>query len=134
MDRPRRRRRGGALLRVHRAWWVALVTFLVLIASAAFRSSQGVMIVPIEEDLGWSRAITSLAISVNLVIYGVTAPFAAALMERFGVRRIAIGALALPVRSSCCLCRSWQGLQRVQRLSGSQNRRGSPRRPRASAS
>ena len=76
-------------------WLVALVTFLVLIASAAFRSSQGVMIVPIEEDLGWSRTITSLAISVNLVIYGVTAPFAAALMERFGVRRIAIGALAL---------------------------------------
>jgi MFS family permease len=74
---------------------VALVTFLVLIASAAFRSSQGVMIVPIEEDLGWSRTVTSLAISVNLVIYGVTAPFAAALMERFGVRRIAIGALAL---------------------------------------
>jgi MFS family permease len=74
---------------------VALVTFLVLIASAAFRSSQGVMIVPIEADLGWSRTITSLAISVNLVVYGVTAPFAAALMERFGVRRIAIGALAL---------------------------------------
>ena len=74
---------------------MALVTFLVLIASAAFRSSQGVMIVPIEEDLGWSRTITSLAISVNLVIYGVTAPFAAALMERFGIRRIAIGALAL---------------------------------------
>ena len=74
---------------------MALVTFLVLIASAAFRSSQGVMIVPIEEDLGWSRTVTSLAISVNLVVYGVTAPFAAALMERFGVRRIAVGALAL---------------------------------------
>ena len=74
---------------------MALVTYLVLIASAAFRSSQGVMIVPIEEDLGWSRTITSLAISVNLVVYGVTAPFAAALMERFGVRRIAIGALSL---------------------------------------
>ena len=72
-----------SLLRIHRAWWVALVTFLVLIASAAFRSSQGVMIVPIEDDLGWSRSVTSLAISVNLVIYGVTAPFAAALMERF---------------------------------------------------
>lgn len=76
-------------------WLVALVTFLVLIASAAFRSSQGVMIVPIEDDLGWSRTVTSLAISVNLVVYGITAPFAAALMERFGVRRIAVGALAL---------------------------------------
>ena len=82
------------MTRIHRAWWVALVTFLVLIASAAFRSSTGVMIVPIEEELGWSRAATSLAISINLVLYGVTAPFAAALMERFGIRTIAAGALA----------------------------------------
>lgn len=81
--------------RIHRAWWVAIVTFLVLIASAAFRSSTGVTIVPIEEEFGWSRAATSLAISVNLVLYGVTAPFATALMERFGIRAIAAGALGL---------------------------------------
>ena len=83
------------ILRIHRAWWVALVTFLVLLASAAFRSTFGVMLVPIEDDLGWSRAATSLAVSVNLVFYGITAPFAAALMERFGIRRIASLALAL---------------------------------------
>lgn len=81
--------------RIHRAWYVAAVIFLVLLASAAFRSSFGVMIVPIEDEFGWSRAATSLAVSVNLVLYGVTAPFAAALMERFGVRRIVAGALAL---------------------------------------
>jgi len=97
--------------RVHRAWWVALVTFLVLIASAAFRSSTGVMILPIEEDLGWSRSVTSLAISVNLVVYGVTAPFAAAFMERFGVRRIAAAALALIALGSgltAVMTASWQ--------------------------
>lgn len=81
--------------RIHRAWWVAAVTFLVLIASAAFRSSFGVMVVPLEEDLGWDRTAISLAISVNLVFYGVTAPFAAALMERFGIARIAALAMAL---------------------------------------
>lgn len=81
--------------RIHRAWWVAAVTFLVLLASAAFRSSFGVMVVPIEDDLGWDRAATSLAVAVNLVFYGVTAPFAAALMERFGIRAIMAAALAL---------------------------------------
>ena len=81
--------------RIHRAWLVAAVTFLVLLASAAFRSSVGVMIVPLEEEFGWSRSATSLAISVGLVLYGVTAPFAAALMERFGIRRIVALALAL---------------------------------------
>ncbi len=74
---------------------MAAVTFLVLLASAAFRSSYGLMLVPIEEDLGWTRAATSLAVSVNLVFYGLTAPFAAALMERVGIRRVAVGALVL---------------------------------------
>ena len=83
------------LSRVHRAWWVALATFLVLLAAAAFRSSFGVMLNPIEDEFGWSQTATSLAVSVSLVVYGVTAPFAAALMERFGVRRIAAIALVL---------------------------------------
>lgn len=81
--------------RVHRAWLVAGVTFLVLLASAAFRSSLGVLLVPIEEDLGWTRTDTSIAVSLNLVVYGVAAPFAAALLERIGVRRTAVGALLL---------------------------------------
>ncbi len=80
---------------LHRAWLVAGVTFLVLLASAAFRSSVGLLIVPFEEDFGWSRSAISLAVSINLVFYGVTAPFAAALMERFGIRNIAALALAL---------------------------------------
>ena len=90
---------------------MALVTFCVLIASAAFRSSTGVMIVPIEAEFGWSRAATSLAISVNLVLYGVTAPFATALMERFGIRRIAVGALgliALGTGLTAVMQESWQ--------------------------
>ena len=81
--------------RLHRAWWVAAVVFLVLLASAAFRSSFGVMVVPIEDDFGWNRAATSIAVAVNLVLYGLTAPFAAALMERFGIRAIMATALAL---------------------------------------
>lgn len=82
-------------MRIHRAWAVAAVTFLVLLGSAAFRSSYGLMLVPIEEDLGWTRAATSLAVSVNLLFYGLTAPFAAALMERVGIRRVAAVALVL---------------------------------------
>jgi sugar phosphate permease len=81
--------------RLHRAWLVAAVTFLVLLASAAFRSSLGVLLVPIEEDLGWTRTDTSIAVSLNLVVYGLAAPFAAALLERIGVRRTAVWALVL---------------------------------------
>jgi MFS family permease len=60
------------------------------------------MVVPLEDDLGWTRTETSIAISLNLVVYGVTAPFAAALMERLGVRRTAGGALLL-IGGGCLL-------------------------------
>jgi predicted MFS family arabinose efflux permease len=80
--------------RWHPAWTVAGVTFLALIAAAAFRSSTGVLIEPVENEFGWSRAWTSGAVSLNLVLFGLTAPFAAALMERFGVRQVVCGALA----------------------------------------
>lgn len=80
---------------LHRAWIVAAVTFLTLIAAAAFRSTTSVLFEPLESDFGWSRTDTSLAVTVNLVFYGLTAPFAAVFMERFTIRRTVIIALAL---------------------------------------
>ena len=89
-DAGRRRPR-----RWHPAWTVAGVTFLALIAAAAFRSSTGVLIEPVEAEFGWSRSWTSGAVSINLVLFGLTAPFAATLMERFGLRRVVAAALTL---------------------------------------
>lgn len=81
--------------RIHRAWWVAAITFAALLAASSFRSSTGVLIEPLEAEFGWSRALTSGAITVNFILYGLTAPFAAALMERFGVRGVVVSALGL---------------------------------------
>ncbi|MBP7818975.1 MAG: MFS transporter [Rhodoluna sp.] len=82
-------------MRIHRAWLVASVTFLALICAAAFRSTTSILFMPLEMEFGWSRSLTSTALAVNLVVYGVTAPFAATLMERFSPKRVAIAALAL---------------------------------------
>jgi predicted MFS family arabinose efflux permease len=95
-DAPPRGTRAG----LHRAWWVALVTLGVLVAAAGFRSSVGAMLEPLEETFGWSRATTSGAVSLNLVVYGVTAPFAAALIGRFGIRRVLLSALLLVAAGS----------------------------------
>ena len=81
--------------RLHRAWIVAAITFVTLIAAAAFRSTTSIMFEPLEHEFGWTRSLTSNAVAVNLVIYGLTAPFAATLMERFTIRRVAVSALAL---------------------------------------
>ena len=80
---------------VHRAWFVAAAVVSALVAAAGFRSSTGALIEPLEASYGWSRTTTSGAVTVNLVLFGVTAPFAAALMDRFGIRRVLSLALVL---------------------------------------
>lgn len=81
--------------RIHRAWWIAAITFATLISAAAFRSTTGVMLEPLEAEFGWSRSTTAGAVSLNLLFYGLTAPFAATLIERFSMRRVVAAALSL---------------------------------------
>jgi sugar phosphate permease len=95
----------------HYAWIVAALTFLTLLIGAGVRATPSVLIVPLERDFHWSRATISFAISVNLVLYGLIGPFAAELMNRFGVRRV-IAASLLLVSSAVALTTrmsaSWQ--------------------------
>ncbi len=86
---PRRPRR------LHPAWVVAAVAFLALVGAAGFRAAPGVLMVPLQQEFGWSTTVLSGAVSINLVLFGLTAPFAAALMERFGIRKVTATALVL---------------------------------------
>lgn len=81
--------------RIHPAWWVAVVAFLTAIGAAGFRSTPGVLITPLHDEFGWPIGLIGLAVSVNLVLFGLTAPFSAALMERFGIKWVVATALAL---------------------------------------
>lgn len=96
---------------LHYAWIVAGVTFIVLLVTAGVRAVPGVLIVPLEEEFHWSRSTISFAIGVNLLLYGLMGPFAAALMDRFGVRRTVVSALAVTamgVALSPLMRQSWQ--------------------------
>jgi sugar phosphate permease len=72
----------------HYAWVVLGITFVVLLTSAAIRATPGVLMVPLEKEFGWSRAMISAAVSVNLLLYGLIGPFAAGLVNRYGPRRV----------------------------------------------
>lgn len=85
----------GKRPRLHPAWIVAAVAFLALVGAAGFRAAPGVLMVPLQQEFGWSTTVLSLAVSINLVLFGLTAPFAAALMERFGIRKVTSLALCL---------------------------------------
>ena len=97
--------------RIHRAWWVAAVILGALVAAAGFRSSTGALLDPLESEFGWDRSTTSGAVTANLVLYGLTAPFAAALMERFGIRRVVAASLLLVAAGSgltVLMSEAWQ--------------------------
>ena len=79
---------------------IAAVSFLTLITAAGFRSTVGVLIVPLQDEFGWSRATISAAVAINLVLYGLGGPFAAGLYDRFGIRRVIVIALATIAISS----------------------------------
>src|SRR5438552_7096859 len=81
--------------RLHYGWVVAAATFVVLVTAAGFRATPGVLILPLQHEFGWSRALIGGAVAVNLLIYGLGAPFAVATVERFGVRRVTVVALSL---------------------------------------
>lgn len=80
---------------LHYAWVVAAVAFVTFLVAAGIRSAPTVLIVPLEDEFGWSRADISFAVGVQLLLYGLIGPFAAALAERFGLRATLLGALAL---------------------------------------
>jgi sugar phosphate permease len=96
---------------IHYAWIVAGVMFGTMLAAAGIRSAPGVLMVPLEKDFGWTRATVSLAVSINLMLFGLMGPFAAALVDRFGARRIVLTSLALlavGVSLTTRMTESWQ--------------------------
>jgi len=81
--------------KVHPAWTAIAVTFFTLVTVAGYRSAPSVLIIPLQQAFRWNREQISLAISVNVLLFGLTAPFAAALMERFTIRKVVMSALAV---------------------------------------
>jgi predicted MFS family arabinose efflux permease len=95
----------------HYGWIVVGVTCLALLTGAGARSTPGILMVPLEQEFQWSRATIALAVSINLILYGCIGPFAAAIMERFGIRRsvlCALSILAIGVASTSLMRESWQ--------------------------
>lgn len=79
---------------IHYGWVVIAATFLTMLATAGALGSAGVMIEPLQREFGWQNADISFALAVRLVLFGLMGPFAAAFMNRFGIRNVVVTALA----------------------------------------
>jgi MFS family permease len=96
---------------VHYGWVVVGVTFLTMLVTAAAMGAPGVLIVPLEHEFGWDNAQISSALALRILLYGLFGPFAAAFMNRFGVRRViicALGLIAGGLLASLAMTRLWQ--------------------------
>jgi sugar phosphate permease len=97
--------------RLHYAWVIVAVAFVVAVVTAGVRSTPGVLIVPLEDEFHWSRATISFALGINLLLFGAIGPFAAAVMDRIGARRtmtLALAATAVGVVLTPAMSEPWQ--------------------------
>ncbi len=96
---------------VHYAWVVAGVTFLTMLATAGAMGSAGVLIGPLQAEFGWTKAEISSALAVRMLLFGLLGPFAAAMMNSFGLRSIvalALGLIVTGIAGSFFMQRLWQ--------------------------
>ena len=80
---------------IHYGWVMVGVTFFTALVTAGSVGAPGVFIVPLQREFGWSTAEISSALSIRFILFGLMAPFAAALMNRYGLRNVTLSALLI---------------------------------------
>lgn len=96
---------------VHYAWVVVAATFLTMLVTAGAVGAPGVLLLPLQREFGWSTAAISTALATRLLLFGLMGPFAAAFINRYGVRNVTLSALcliALGLACSLAMTRIWQ--------------------------
>ena len=80
---------------IHYAWVVAGLGFLTMLISSAALGLPGAFLRPLSREFGWTTSQISSALAIRFALFGLLGPFAAILMERYGLRRIVCVALLL---------------------------------------
>jgi MFS family permease len=83
--------------RLHYAWLVVAVMFVVILASVGVRATPSVLIVPLQQAFGWNAAVISGAVSLNILLFGLVGPFAAGLIQTIGLKGTVVGSMVLLV-------------------------------------
>ena len=91
---------------------IVAVTLSVSVTTAGAIGVPGALILPLTKEYGWDIGQISSALALRLVLFGLMAPFAAALIERYGVRNIVLTAVAMIIggllaRSACSTSGNW---------------------------
>jgi sugar phosphate permease len=97
--------------KLYYGWVVVWVVFAALLVSAGVRAAPTVLINPLESEFGWGRAAISAAISIGLLLYGLSGPAAGWLMDRFGPKPLTLfglGLIGLSTLMGAAITQLWQ--------------------------
>ncbi|MDE2362490.1 MAG: MFS transporter [Hyphomicrobiales bacterium] len=80
---------------VHYGWIMLATMFFSSLVMAGAVGLPGAFIVPLSKEFGWDVSEISAALAVRFLLFGLMGPFCAALIERYGLRRMVFTAQAL---------------------------------------
>jgi len=84
-------------------WIILAISFITMVLTYGARNSFSVFYVEILDEFGWSRANTAGIFSISIITYGITAPFAGALVDKFGSKRVLLtGGIILTLAIMLC--------------------------------
>src|ERR1700730_1810523 len=86
--------------RMHYGWVVLAVMFSAAMAGVGVRAAPGVMIVPLQHAFGWDVSTISAAVSINIILLGVTGPFLTGLTEVIGIKRTILWSMVILMAGS----------------------------------
>ncbi len=96
---------------IHYGWAIVAVTFLTMLATSAAMGMPGVLLLPLKNEFGWDLGAISGAMALRLLLFGLVAPFAAALMQRYGIRTVvgaALGAIVVGLALATQMTALWE--------------------------
>jgi MFS family permease len=80
---------------VHYAWVVIATLFFSTLVMSGAVGLPGAFIKPLSQEFGWDAAQISSALAIRFALFGLMAPFSAALIEKYGVRVVVLSAQLL---------------------------------------
>lgn len=93
---------------IHYGWVMVALTFLVALSSSGAMGVQGALLLPLQREFGWDTGTISGALALRLLLFGLMAPFGAALLQRYGLCRMVVLAMTLVVVGSALSLRMTQ--------------------------
>jgi len=84
-------------------WYIVGVMIVAMMLVYGVRTSFSVFFAPVLDEFGWFRGTTAIMLSLNILVYGLSAPFAGSLVDRWRPRTVVtLGILILSLSTAGC--------------------------------